>query len=98
MKERVQTPHWYEMLQCHQSNVKCCEVVSYSYLYHFEPSRPLSLKHSGSDVSKINEGSGLKASGGDIGIGPKISLKSLKLHPLFPHLCPLIARDARKPK
>ncbi len=36
-------------------------------LYHFKPPQPLSLKDSGSDISKVSEGSRLK--GLDIGIG-----------------------------
>ncbi len=35
----------------------------------FRTPRPLSLKHSGRDVSKVSEGSGLKSLGGTLGLG-----------------------------
>ncbi len=65
------TPQWYEMFQHHQGHVKCCKVPSRSYFHHVEPSQPLSLKHSGSDVSKVSEGSGLKALRGTLGLGQR---------------------------
>ncbi len=56
INERVQNPQWYKKFQHRQGTMKCCKVLSNSYLYHVEPCQRLSLKHSGSDVSKASEG------------------------------------------